>query len=264
MKKRIQVLISVMHQQDHQILRKMNINSDVIVVNQCDRNEIEEFEYKNHNIKFLSFSERGVGLSRNNALMRADAEFCIFADCDVVYNDGYEQKIIKAFDENPKADVLMFGFENNSNKKAKKKKINFFNSLKYGAVNIVIRLKSIREKNINFSLLFGGGAKYSAGEDSLFIFNCLQSGLNIYHSGVTIGAIVDDEAVPSTWFKGYTEKYFYDKGVLYGALSKSFRHLLCLQFALRRNKMFKKDMDPKKALKLMINGSNDFVKGRCE
>ena len=34
--------------------------------------------------------------------------------------------------------------------------------------------------HITFSLLFGGGAKYSNGEDSLFLKDCLKYGLVVY------------------------------------------------------------------------------------
>ena len=91
---RLQVLISTMHQTDHSLLDKMNIQSDAIVINQCDRNEIEEFEYKGHHIQWMSLKERGVGLSRNTALMRADADIVLFADDDVIYDDGYEKKLL--------------------------------------------------------------------------------------------------------------------------------------------------------------------------
>lgn len=33
----LQVLVSTMHQKDYSIIEKMNINSDAIIINQCDR-----------------------------------------------------------------------------------------------------------------------------------------------------------------------------------------------------------------------------------
>ena len=105
---RIQVLVAAMHQTDHSLLEKMNIQTDAIIGNQCDRNEVEDFEWNGHRIKYLNFAERGVGLNRNNALMRADADICLFADDDMVYVDGYAEKILTAFNENPDADVIVF------------------------------------------------------------------------------------------------------------------------------------------------------------
>src|SRR5690554_3439396 len=104
----LQVLVSTMHQNDFSILGKMRISTDAIVVNQCDRNDYNEFDYKNRKIRFFSCLERGVGLSRNTALMRASADICLFADDDVVYSENYESVILNEFVNNPKADVIIF------------------------------------------------------------------------------------------------------------------------------------------------------------
>lgn len=68
---KLQVLVSTMHQTDHSLLEKMNIQSDAIVINQCGHDCIERFTFPGHDILWMSMNERGVGLSRNNALMRA-------------------------------------------------------------------------------------------------------------------------------------------------------------------------------------------------
>ena len=98
----IQVLVATMHQTDHSLPEKMNIQTDAIIGNQCDRNEVEDFEWNGHKIKYLSFAERGVGLNRNNALMRASADVCLFADDDMVFVADYEKIITTSFanDEN--------------------------------------------------------------------------------------------------------------------------------------------------------------------
>lgn len=104
----LQVLVSTMHQVDHSLLEKMNISSDSIIINQCNRNEVENFQYCGFDIKFISYDERGIGLSRNNALMRASADICLFSDEDVKYVDDYKNIIVRAFEENPRADIIIF------------------------------------------------------------------------------------------------------------------------------------------------------------
>ena len=101
----MQVLVATMHQTDHSLLEKMNIQSDAIVVNQCNRNEVERFMYNGHQILWMSLNERGIGLSRNTALMRATADIILFADEDVRYKDGYAQVIESAFEKNRNADM---------------------------------------------------------------------------------------------------------------------------------------------------------------
>lgn len=252
----VQVLISTMNQNDHSILEKMNIQSSAIVVNQCDHNLIEEFEFKGKPIKFLSFKERGVGLSRNNALMRADADICIFADEDVKYEDDYETNILNAFEQNPKADVILFNVlstnpERPSSVISGVKKVKRYNCLKYGTVRIAVKTEKLKQANIYFSLLFGGGAKYSCGEDSLFLFECINKGLEVYTYPQIIGYVSHEE---SSWFYGYNDKYFIDKGILHYCLTNRWAKLLSLQFVIRHRKMFKDEKNWIEAYRLMISG----------
>lgn len=258
----LQVLVSTMNQTDHSILDKMNIDSDAIIINQCDGYRYEKFEYKGNIIHFLSFAERGVGLSRNNALMRATADICLFADEDIVYVDKYKEIVIKAFRENPKADMIIFNILSKNPERPickiqKESKVRWYNCLRYGAARIAIKTDVIKQKNIYFSLLFGGGAKYSAGEDSIFIVECKKKGLKIFANPTIIGYAGQED---SSWFEGYTDKYFIDKGVLYGLISKRWGRLLCLQFALRHRDMFKKDKTWKYAYNLMLEGMKEVKK----
>lgn len=259
---KLEVLVSSMHQRDHSLLDKMNINSNAIIINQCDKNKLEKFTYRGNQIKLFSFAERGVGLSRNNALMRATGDICLFADDDVIYEDGYEQMVLKAFVDNPKADVIIFNLQRlndkrQSHKIIRKKRVRIYNALRYGTVRIAVKTQRIHEKNIYFSLLFGGGAQYSAGEDTLFLCDCFHKGLKIYTSPEQIGVVEQKE---STWFAGYNEKFFVDKGVLFHYISKRLARLLCIQFVIRKYKQFSEEMHWSKALRLMNQGINEVRK----
>jgi glycosyltransferase involved in cell wall biosynthesis len=216
----IQTLISTMYQKNHSLLDKMNIQTDAIVVNQCDYDEIERFEYKGHKILWISLKERGIGLSRNTALMRATADIVLFADDDVQYIDGYPKKIINEFEKIKKADFIVFKMivrysYNNITKKNLNtnniKKLHFFNSLHFGTFSFACVRKVLKWKNICFHLSFGGGTSFSCGEDSIFIMDSLKKKLQVYFSPQEIGTVYHKY---STWFKGYNEKYFFDKGVL--------------------------------------------------
>ena len=217
---RLQVLVSTMHQKDHTLLSKMNIQTDAIIINQCDENSFEEFEYNGHRIQWYSLAERGVGLSRNTALMRADADILLFADDDFVYEDGYEQTVLNFFEQNPKMSVAVFNLKSLNKERPeyideKDHRVHMYNCLKYGASRFAMRRTAIFAQNINFSLLFGGGAKFQAGEDNLFLANCLQKNLQIKASSSYIGTVKQES---STWFHGYNEKYYFDRGALFSAM----------------------------------------------
>lgn len=231
----LQVLVATMHQTDCSLLEKMNIQSDAIVVNQCDRNEFEEFNYHGHKIRFLSFAERGVGLNRNNALMRATADIVLFADDDMVYVDNYPSLVIKEFESNPKADVILFGLESLNQDRplleiSARQKVSRREALKYGCARIAARRERLLLRNIWFSHLFGGGAKYSSGEDTIFLQDCIKRGLKIYKSPAKI-AYVQQEG--SSWFKGYDDKYYFDKGVLMATIMPVFCWVYAFATALK-------------------------------
>lgn len=254
-KMRVQVLVATMNQKDHSLLNRMNIQSDAIVSNQCDRNEIEVFNHNGHHIKYLSFKERGVGLNRNNALMRADGDICLIADDDLVYNDDYVDTVKKYFRENPNADIIIFNLIDNSNNRyfiKKPFKVNYMNYMRFGAARIAFKTRSITKKGISFNLHFGGGAEYSAGEDVLFLHDCLKNKLKIIAVPESIAQLTESRG--STWFKGYTDKFFLDKGVLYSCISKKWAWLLALQFCLRHKKMFEREKSWFEAFLLMIKG----------
>lgn len=258
----IQALISTMHQTDHALINRMNIQTDAIIINQCSINKFEEFKMNKNSIRFISLDERGIGLSRNNALMRATADLILFSDDDVVYVDECKKLILSAFEENPKADVMVFNVPSTNMERPtyiipKKSRVRWFNCQRYGAVKMVAKTYMLKRSNIYFSLLFGGGAKYSSGEDSLFIMECIRKGLKVYANPTIIGYVNQES---STWFQGYTDKYFTDKGALYYCLSKRWSKLLCLQFVFRHYKLFKNNKTWREALKLMIAGVTLFTK----
>ncbi|MBE6584716.1 MAG: glycosyltransferase family 2 protein [Ruminococcaceae bacterium] len=251
---KIQVLVATMHQNDHSLLEKMNIQSDAIVGNQCDRNEIEDFEWKGHKIKYLSFAERGVGLNRNNALMRADGDICLFADDDMVYVDGYADMIAKAFEENPKADVIVFNLiEKNSQRKqiSKTSRVGYLNYLRYGTARVAFKLDKVKAQGIYFNQCFGGGTEHAHGEDNLFLTACLDKGLKIYAVAMSIAELKDER--PSSWNVGYDDKYIVDQGILYKTISRRWWRLLCLQDAVRRRGSYKRSALA--TYKLMVKGN---------
>ena len=250
---RVQVLVAAMHQSDHTLPDRMNIRSDVIVGNQCDRNTVEKFDYKGHTAVYLNFAERGVGLNRNNSLMRADGDICLFADDDMVYMDDYVETVQKAFEEFPDADVIVFNLQEETVSRymiPRKTRVNYLNYLRYGTARVAFRLSSIKRNAIYFNQCFGGGTEHCHGEDNLFLTACLNKGLKIYAFPAYIAKLT--EIRQSTWNNGYGEKYLMDQGALYRAISRKWWCLLCVQDAVRHKGLY--HLPVRQALKLMFAG----------
>lgn len=257
---KFQVLMSTMNQKDNSIITKTKITSNAIIINQTDKNDKKIIMNSGKKIVFISNDQRGVGKSRNTALLESTADICLIADDDIEYVENYENIILREFAKNPKADAIIFnidilrphGFQQGTNKEQKINKLNF---MKHGGPKIAFKRKKILRENIYFSLLFGGGAKYGSGEDSLFIKQMVDSGLRVYSVKSKIGYIDNRE---STWFTGFNEKYLYDRGALFKALFPKFWRIICLQFLLRHHKLFKDINSSFEKWNIMKKGAAEF------
>ena len=243
--KKIQVLCVTMHQKDFSKIKEMNINTDAILANQSDCDFCWEMKTQDSSVKLVTKKERGVGKNRNTAIdnMYDDCEICLIADDDMRYVDNYAKIVDKAFCELPDADAIIFNVETIGKDMGRRtndkvSKVRFYNCLNYGAVRIAIKSDMLKKHNLCFSEEFGGGAPYSAGEDTLFITDMLKKGMKVYTYPETIAQVRQEE---STWFSGYNEKYLYDKGALFCALSKTYAKLLCLQGLLRHPRIYKEN-----------------------
>ncbi len=246
----VQVLVAAMHQTDYSLPAKMNLQSDAIIGNQCDRNSVEQTEYNGHCITYLNFNERGVGLNRNNALMRATGDICLFADDDMRYCDGYAEQVATVFEKHPEADVVVFNLIEAVPTRyiiPKFSRVTYLNFLRYGTARMAFRTASVKRCGIYFNQCFGGGTEHCHGEDNLFLASCLKNGLKVYAAPVFIAELTEER--PSSWNAGYDTKYLRDQGALYRAMSRRWWKLLCLQDALRHAKRYQ--LSPFSAYRVM-------------
>lgn len=246
----VEMLIATMHQpeSDYSLLEKMNIQSDAIVCNQCERFSFKEFSWHGHNIKWYDFNEKGVGINRNNALMRATGDIIVFCDDDMTYEDGYPAKLVDGFDRNPQADVLIFNIEGRG-KNNSPSKVTKLNYLRYGAARIAAKREEIISNGILFNLCFGGGTEHQHGEDNIFLCDCLNKGLRVFTYPVLIARLNADR--PSTWRKDFDTKYFKDQAALYKQISRRYWKYLALIDAIKHGKR-RYGCSWSKAFKMMI------------
>ena len=260
---KLQILVSAVKKDARSLAEKMNLRTDSIIINQCSENRYEEFEYDGNRIRCYHFAEKGVGLSRNNALLRADQDLCLFSDEDIVYDDAAAEKIVSAFEQHPEADMLLFNVRVHAERRTywidSFHPVRWYNCGRYPAYSFALRTAKMQEKNLTYSLYFGGGAKYANGEDSLFVSDCLKAGLKVYAVPVEIG---EEVPRPSTWFSGYNEKFFHDRGVLYHVLYGKLAMLMGMRFLLKnKEEMCSGEIGFRQAKKLLVQGINDAKKG---
>jgi len=260
-------IISTMDNHDpSRLLKKMNIKKSAIIINQTNEMSFKRLELCTGTFDVYNFKERGIGLSRNNGLMRSNFDITMVSDDDMEYVEDYISIIEEAYCTYSNADMLLFGVRIHENSKTrnpvkKNGRVHFLNCLRYGAVTFSFKTESVKKANISFSLLFGGGAKYSNGEDAVFIWDCLRAGFKIHSVDKVVADVYNDQ---STWFEGYTDKYFKDKGALFATLSKTFAEFLCFQFVLRKRKKIIKARTSLEALRLMFQGIKEVTQNRDE
>ena len=251
----LEVLVSAVQKDAAALISQMHIATDAILVNQCDRYDYETFSVSGGTVRCFSMPERGVGLSRNTALLHAAGELVLFSDEDIVLLDDYKEKILEAYQALPDADMILFNVRVAPTRRTywnrSVSRITWKNYGRYPAYSISARLSSLRRANAHYSLLFGGGAKYSNGEDSLFLRDCLRAGLRIYAHTACIGEETERQ---STWFSGYHEKFFRDRGVLYRHLYGRFALPLALRFLLAHRDVMCREIPVKKAFRIMREG----------
>jgi len=249
-----------MHQTDKSIIKHIGLECDAVVVNQCDCDSIESFEHNGRHITWINSTQRGLSRSRNMALVNSTADICLLVDDDEELEPGYTATIASAFERNLRASVIGFqvqGIESVFKTYAGGEgRVGFMRSMKMASVEIAIKRMDLIDNGIKFNEMIGAGTKYYMGEENAMLFNCLSKGLKIYYVPQVIGRV---HIGNSTWFNGFDAKYFHNRGAVFTAMSQKWSLLLIGQFAVRKYKLYKKEVSFTNALKLMLNGRKEYI-----
>lgn len=256
----LEMLISAVNADPGKLIETMKIECPAVLVNQCGRVSVDLLERETGDVRVYSMDEKGVGKSRNMALSKGQGDILLFADEDIVYDPGYAERVLGEFEAHPEADVLFFNVrvceERRTYWNSDYKRVHIWNAGRYPAYSIAIRKEALnaaasKKESIGFSELFGGGARYSCGEDSLFIRDLLKARLKLYRTPAEIGEEIQR---PSTWFRGYDAKYFFDRGVLFHCLYGVFAFPMGVRYVLTKRKVMCRDISWKQALKEINKG----------
>ena len=260
---RIEVLVATMNLENpNDLYQKMNLKTDALIINQTNYVSYDSFIIDKSLVQIYSFNERGLSKSRNNALMRSNGEILIISDDDVVYTDTYQEDILNEFDLHPEADAIVFNLNSNLKERAGKKinkfaRVGLMESREYGSVHIAFRRNSIISRNVYFNTLFGSGSIYNCGEDTIFLKDLIIKGLKLYKSPINIGEVDMSE---SSWFSGYNEKYYFNKGALITCMYPNYKYLLFFIQALRNSiKNFGNFRNFFRLFSFYLKGSKDYT-----
>jgi len=162
-------------------------NCNVLVSHQIIDKKIKpEKKFLGKNVKYFPLFNKGLSKNRNNILKRVNGGISIITDDDEDFISGFEEVVRKAYSKLDKADVITFSVldengKNLFNLKNKVFKHSVFSAMKVYSQGITFRTNSVKSKGIIFDENFGIGAKFGAGEEQIFLKDCLDKKLKVYH-----------------------------------------------------------------------------------
>lgn len=215
---KICVLISCMNQLDMNIIQKTNVQTDVVCINQCDRDEESEFLFKNKKGEmcqalFICTKERGLSRSRNMAIEKATGDICLICDDDEQLVDNYAEKIEEGYALFPTADFIAFAFiyKDGTNKKhpSLPGKMALKELLRTVSRQCTFRRSTVMDNAIRFDNKMGSGTGNGCSEEIKFMMDFRRRGLKMYIHPNVIGVLFPSE---SHWFNGYNKNYLINLG----------------------------------------------------
>lgn len=249
------ILLSCMQSDYEALAGKSNIQCNALVINQCDEDsEAQAMLPGGSVVRCINTTERGLSRSRNMAISRSDAELCLLADDDEIFEPDVARMVTAAFDETPQADVLLFNILNTHHQPySRKTKVTYRRAMSATSCKIAFRREAIVRAGIEFDVEMGSGTGHGACEEVKFLFDCKHRGLSVMAVPVTIASKVKDSA--SQWFQGYTPEYFLQQGWatrrFMGALPATFYAFYTI---VRKYPKYKPTTSPLTALKALLKG----------
>lgn len=252
----LEVLVSTMCRDEMQFLQEIGIASPVVVINQ--NGECGEYETAvvGNRVKVICSNRTGLSRSRNLAMEHASSDVCVIADDDLRYEPSYVETILAAYHEYPSADIIAFRVDRVGTGRPKvfrdaPKWETYLSCLKVSSVEITFRRRSVLQAGITFNERLGAGAEFYVGEENVFLWDALRSGLEILYLPRVIASA---DCSSSSWFRGYVDSYFVSRGAAYYNMSALVWPLLCLQFAIRKHSLYRADTSVWGAVSAMVRG----------
>jgi len=249
----LEILVSCMNQADMSIVDQSGITTDVLIINQCNEERLQEHIHGERRNRMISTMDRGLSKSRNMAIEHAAGDICLFCDNDEQFYHDYEQIVLAAFQRLQDADMILFDFDNLPHYfKNEEHQLKFFDLFHAISCQIAYRRTSLEKAGIRFNPFMGAGSGNGAQEENKFLIDCYKSGMKIYYVPQKLGRIIETE---STWFTGFDEKFFYQRGgSTRQMLGLPMSILYAFYYVFRKHDMYKEEISLSKALAATLKG----------
>lgn len=242
-----------MHQTDDTLIKASGVTSDAVVINQCDREDYIEYKTAFGRARLFSTCQRGLTRSRNMAIREARADVCLLGDDDEIFVPEYEQLILQAYHSLSRADVIVFKMQNRPPSFPDRiQRLRFPKTMRVSSWQISFRRESILRAGLSFDEQLGAGSGNGAEEELKFLLDCQRAGLRIYYVPSVIASVAQSD---STWFHGFTETFFENRGATTRyILGRPLASLYALYYVWRKKALYSEDISPREALKATFRG----------
>jgi GT2 family glycosyltransferase len=228
--------------------------ADFLIINQLINKESSDYSKLN----LFSYKEKGLSKSRNRAIEHCNSDIALISDDDVIYVKNIQEILMKAFEENPEADIITFQIKTPEGKFFKNYKYipfmhNIKSLMKVSSIEIALKVDSIRKNNIKFDENFGLGSRFPTGEEIIFLTDALKKGLKIKFLPITIAYHKKESSGGN--FKNNIS-LIKAKGAMFYRIFGSKGYLISLIFALKKYKLSNYSFF--KFYKLMLEGIKEY------
>lgn len=246
------VLISCMNQSNFDIVSRSNLQTDAIIVNQCDKEDIWDYKYINKKgkaclVKMICTTERGLSRSRNMAIENAWGDICLICDDDEVLEDDYEDTILSAYNIYKDLCCITFHVVRKDRSFSSKQlgRIAFLGLkgiMQTSSVQITFRREIVINRNITFDVKLGSGTGNGSGEENKFLLDIRRKSIRILYYPKTIATILPGT---SLWFKGFNNIYMRNLGwSSRRSLGSILGFLYISYFGMKHINLYKSEISP--------------------
>jgi len=260
---RFEHIISTMHRENADFLLPERIKHDALVVNQCDANREDTFTVDGNQVRMFSNTERGLSNSRNALLKHAQGDICILGDDDLVYVEGYDAIIEKAYLDYPDADIICFRFALDEKLTPRPhfetaREIGMFQISKIASVEVTFKRESVKNAELQFCPLLGVGSTFGSGEENAFLADALRAGLKIQYVPETICYLQPTPEERVKWQNGFDKDYFIKRGACFYRIYKAAFLPFTAAFLLLKKRNLFRDVPIISAFRWMLQGRKEF------
>lgn len=181
-------------------------------------------------------TSRGLSRNRNTGLSLATADIVLITDNDVHLLPGFDDTIIRSFEQYPDADIIAFSARFSDDKEPMKKypktarRLKRADLLHVSSIEIAMKLRSVREKGLMFDERFGLGSTFPTAEENIFLFDANQACCQIWF----VPQMIAEHPRLHSGVNFTDPLFFYAKGAAFRRLFGQFGLILGYGFVIKK------------------------------